>query len=52
MTEAITLDSRISAGGKKCKISQGRYKMTAGIYSRLVTPYFIVLQGTFAAAKQ
>lgn len=37
---------------KKCKVLQGGYKMTAGIYSTLVTPYFMVLQGTFAAAEQ
>jgi len=52
VTEAIVLDSGILAGGKKCNISQGRYKMTAGVYSRLVTSYFVVLQGSFAAAKQ
>lgn len=51
-TEVLVLHSGIVSGGKKCKILQGGYKMTAGFYSTLVTPYFIVLQGTFAAAEQ
>lgn len=50
--EAIAHGAGMLTGGKKCNILQGRYKVTAGIYSRLVTPYFIVLQGSFAAAKQ
>lgn len=52
MTEAIVLDTGTLKGGKKFNTSQGRYNMIPGMYSRLVTPYFIVLQGSFAAAKQ
>lgn len=49
---SYSYDSGILSGGKKCKVLQGGYKMTAGIYSTLVTPYFMALQGSFAAAEQ
>lgn len=43
---------RILTGDKICKLLEERHEMTAGIYSRLVMPYLIVLPDSCAAAKQ